>query len=505
MTISIKRYVDITSGVGGQSAVPQREFGLRQFTQNTLVPAGAVVSFTSLDDVQAFFGAATDESKVAEKYFGFVSKQITSPTRMSVVRWHPAAVAPAIYGSAITGGVAPFAAITAGTLTFDISGTQVVVGTIDLSTAITFADVASLLQTEIRTSANPQLTTATVQYETNRGVFVFTGAVATPGETITMVTGDANDISALVGWSTGLQTNVTGAAAQTASQAVSQSADEDDNFGSFVFSGAVLPVQADYESVAAWNHAQNNKFIFCVPTTAATAAALSAALLGYSGTALTLVPGASNPDDHAETIPAEILGATNFNRPAASQNYMFYRFGNRVATVKDDDDADLFDGLRINYNGQTQTAGTKIAFYQTGFLMGDATAAQDMAVYAGEMWLKDALTSTILGGFLALPGIPANQDGRITLLSLMQDDIDQALLNGVISVGKTLDATQKAYITQITANADAWRQVESKGYWVDAQIVSNVVNGVTVYSAEYLLVYGKNDQIRKVTGSDVLI
>ncbi|MNE07197.1 hypothetical protein D3C80_998050 [compost metagenome] len=424
---------------------------------------------------------------------------------MSTVRWHPAAVPPAIYGSGIVGGVAPFAAITAGTLTFDISGVQVVISTIDLSTATTFADVASLLQTEIRTSLNPQLATCLVQYETNRGLFIITGAVATPGETLSAVPGGVADISTLVGWSTGLQVEQIGAAAQTSTQAVSQSADEDDNFGSFAFTGTTLPVDADIPTIAAWNHAQNNKFIYCVPAVSANAASLSAALVGFSGTALTLVPGAASPDDHAETIPAEILASTNYNRPAASQNYMFYRFGNRAATVNSNANADLFDGLRVNYIGQTQTAGTKIAFYQKGFLMGDATAALDMTVYAGEMWLKDAITSTVLGGFLALPGLPANSTGRITLLSLIQGPIDQALANGVISVGKTLDATQKTYITQITANADAWRQVESKGYWIDAAIIATVESGVTVYTAQYVLVYGKNDQIRKVTGSDILI
>lgn len=505
MTISISRYVDITSGVGGAAAVPRRDFILRQVTQNTLVPAGAVVTFSSLPDVQTYFGTATDEYKVAEKYFGFVSKQISSPQRMSVVRWHPAAVAPAIYGSPVVGGVAAFTGITAGTLALSVSGTLVTLTGIDFSTAVTLPDIASLLQTKIRSNANAQLVTATVQYETNRGAFILTGAVATPGATIQATGPGGADVGAVVGWSTGLQVEQTGEAAQTALAAISTSADGDDNFGSFAYTGAVLPTASDIAAIAAWNHAQNNKFVYCVPTTTANAASLSAALGGLSGTALSLIPGTSSPSDHAETIPAEILAATNYNRPAASQNYMFYQFGNRTKTVNDNANADLFDGLRVNYIGQTQTAGQKIAFYQRGFLMGDSTAAQDMTVYTGEMWLKDAFTSTIMGGFLALPSIPANEDGRITLLGLLQEPIDQGLANGVISVGKTLNATQRAYITQITANADAWRQVESKGYWIDAQVISEVISNVTVYSALYTLVYGKNDQIRKVTGSDVLI
>ena len=507
MTISITRYVDITSGVGGEAGVPRREFGLRQFTQNPLVPAGAVVSFTQLTDVQKYFGTAADEYKAAEKYFGFVSKQITSPKRMSVVRWHPAAVAPAVYGSPISVGASAFAAITTGTLAISVSGAEPAeITAIDFSTALTMADVATILQTKIRTSALPQLATATVLYETNRGVLILTGAVATPGDTLTFENSGADDLGAMTGWLTGLQVNQTGAAGVTAQEAVANSADEDDNFGSFEFTGTVIPTTLPaIVAIAAWNHAQNVKFIYCLAVSGAIGASYSAALIGYSGTALTLLAANDDGSDHPEQIPAEILGATNFNRPAASQNYMFYQFSNRLFAVDSNSAADIWDPLRVNYIGRTQTGGQKLAFYQKGYLMGGSTAPIDMAVYTGEMWLKDAFVSTIMGGFLALPSMPANAEGRITLLSLMQDPIDQALTNGVISVGKEFDATQRAYITQVTGSSDAWRQVQSKGYWIDAAVVKTVENGVTTYTAEYVLVYGKNDQIRKVTGSDILI
>lgn len=507
MTISISRYVDITSGVGGDGGVPRREFGLRQFTQNPLVPAGAVVSFTQLADVQKFFGTAADEYKAAEKYFGFVSKQISSPKRMSVVRWHPAAVAPAVYGSPILTGVGAFAAITAGTLAISVTGAEPVeITAIDFSSAVTMADVATVLQTKIRAASLPQLATATVLYETNQGALILTGAVATPGDTLTFEDSGADDVGVITGWRTGLQISQIGAAGATAAETVANSANEDDNFGSFEFTGSVVPTALnDIKAIAAWNHAQNVKFIYCVAVSAAVGASYSQELIGYSGTALTLRAANDDGSDHPEQIPAEILGATNFNRTAASQNYMFYQFSNRLFAVDSNTAADTWDALRVNYIGRTQTGGQKLAFYQKGYLMGGSTAPIDMAVYTGEMWLKDAFVSTIMGGFLALPSMPANAEGRITLLSLMQDPIDQALSNGVISVGKELDAAQRAYVSQVTGNADAWRQVESKGYWIDAAIVKSVENGVTTYTAEYILVYGKNDQIRKVTGSNILI
>lgn len=504
MTISITRYVNITSGVGGQAGVPRRNFMLRQFTQNALIPAGAVVTFSNLADVRKYFGSAADEYKVAEKYFGFVSKTISSPDAMSIAGWNSVDLAPAVYG----GAPLPLSAIkqvTAGTMTIKVSGVDALITGLNFAAAANMAAVAGILQTAIRLNADPQLTTATVTYESNRGVFILHGAVAGAGSSLAIVaTVLSTDTGVLVGWATGEQIEAEGTDAQEPVDAFLNSQSSDDNFGSFVFSGAAVPTAEQNEAVSAANHTLNNKFIFALAVTAADAVAVSEALLGYSGTALTLVPTGATAD-HAETVPSEILAAINWDRPGASQNFMYYRFGNRVPTVNDNPGADKYDALRVNYVGQTQTAGQKIAFYQTGFLMGDETTAVDMAVYTGEMWLKDSITSGILGGFLALPTMPANSDGRITVLSLMQGPLDQALVNGVISVGKTLDNTQKAYITQITGSPDAWRQVESKGYWVDAFIRSEVKNNVTVYSADYILVYGKNDQLRKVTGSDVLI
>ncbi|WLW40833.1 hypothetical protein GNAINCEL_00051 [Serratia phage KKP 3709] len=52
----------------------------------------------------------------------------------------------------------------------------------------------------------------------------------------------------------------------------------------------------------------------------------------------------------------------------------------------------------------------------------------------------------------------------------------------------------------------AWRQVSSIGYWVTVSL-SNTTDsaGLEQWVAEYTLIYGKKDAIRRVTGRDVLI
>jgi hypothetical protein len=84
--------------------------------------------------------------------------------------------------------------------------------------------------------------------------------------------------------------------------------------------------------------------------------------------------------------------------------------------------------------------------------------------------------------------------------------IEQAKLNGVISVGKDLTATQKAYISQLTGDVDAWREVEQNGCYLTVTVESYIdESGVQAYRFKYLLVYAKGDSIRMVTGDNVLI
>ena len=80
-----------------------------------------------------------------------------------------------------------------------------------------------------------------------------------------------------------------------------------------------------------------------------------------------------------------------------------------------------------------------------------------------------------------------------------------AHLIGSIEVGKTLTTAQKAYIGNATGSTTAWQQVQTSGYWLNVVISQYTVDGVNQYKAVYTLIYSKNDTIRLVQGTDVLI
>lgn len=506
--ISQSRYINIVSGVGAGASVATRQLILRLITQNTNLPPGIVAEFTSLTSVGAYFGQMSEEYLRAQAYFSFISKQIKSPGRISFARWVNAAIPPMIVGDAVVKNLASLAAITSGTLTINDGATPVAVTGINLSTATTLTQVAALIQTALQAQTDSQLhTSSTVTYNTNTNQFVLAGATNGSGSLTATATGLSTDLSVLLGWSTGGAVNVAGQGADTPDVAVSKSAAISNNFGSFAYCTPSTPLtNTQIAAIAAWNDSQNNMYMYCVPTLLSNLQTLYGMVTGYSGCALNVL-SSTLANDYIEQAPAEILAATDYTSVNATQNFMFYQFAKRNITVSDDTTANTVDASRGNYIGVTQNAGQQLAFYQRGILCGGSQAATDMNTYANEMWLKSAIFSQLMSLFLNLGRVPANAEGQATMLAVIQSVIDQAKLNGTISAGKTISTVQQQYITQTSGDRTAWRQIATIGYWINITFSSYVNSNtqLTEWMASYTLLYAKDDAIRMVQGSDIMI
>lgn len=518
--ISQSRYINIISGVGGAEAAAARKLIMRVLTANQILPPGIVVEFSNAKAVAAYFGDASEEAKRAQAYFSFISKMITSPSLISFARWVSSNIPPMIVGDGLPKQLASFTSVSSGVLQLLIGGsggTLVSITGINLATATSLTDVASKLQTAIRaaTPSNAMLTTATVTFNTNTNQFVLTGSStsAGTGAISCQASGLAGDLSQIVGWATGQQVEVPGQQAALPYAAVSASADISNNFGSFVFAGNPL-TNAQIAGVAEWNDAQNNQYLYSVASKMSNMALLyngdntatNPKCSGFSGLSLNALSD-SAPNDYIEQSPCEILAATDFNQPSANQNYMFYQFPKRNVVVTDDIVADSMDKLRANYIGLTQSAGQPLAFYQRGLLCGGDQAAVDTNIYVNEIWVKSTITAQILSLLLAVGSVPVNAQGASMILAVIQPVLNQALVNGVFSAGKTLTPVQQVYIGQVSGDPLAWRQVQTLGYWINITFVSyvNTNTGLTEWKAVYKLIYSKGDAIRFVEGSDVLI
>lgn len=505
MAISIRRYVDITSVVGAGFAVRQRDLIGRFFTDNPLVPFGFVLEMTTLDDVLAYFGASSPEYQRAAFYFGFVSKSATRPKALSFVFASTEAAPSRIYGARLTGvSVGTIEAIADGSLTITLTGIEETITGIDFDGDVSFADVAATLQTAIQAAnADPAFADATVTYSATRNGFIIQSGTDGEGATAVAAAGSGTDLVALLRLSAGLGAIISdGSNAQTPVESVSQSAQSDNNFASFLFIPA--PTLDEEEEIGEWLAAQNFMFMYVrgYPDQAACVAAYEQ-LGTYPGIAATLSPVEG---EFPELLPMALLAATDFQRRAANKNYMFQTAAGLTPSVTTNAVADALDDVRANYYGRTQTAGQQIDFYQRGVLYGGPRDAIAINVYVNEVWFKDRILGLLMELLLNLEALPANRTGNGYVLAQIQTAIDQALLNGVISVGKELTSTQRLFITEQTGQELAWLQVQDIGYWINCEIRTEVAqNGETEYIASYLLIYSKGDAIRRIDGSHILI
>jgi len=514
MAISITRYVNITSVVGAQQIVPVRQLIGRMFTTNTLVPTASVVTFDTLAEVGSYFGTTSQEYLRAQFYFGFVSKNGIIPPKLSFSRWTTSAEAPMIFGqslSLIGSTLSTFTAITSGAFVITVGGTTHTVSGLNFSSAVSLSGVATIIQTAVQAIGGSQFATATVTYDNTLGGFDFVGGDSTSPTPVSIsvtAAGSGTDISRLMGWSsTGLvwpngPIYSYGNPAETITQTLTTSAATDGNFGSFCFVQTIT--QQNVVDASTWNSSQNVQYVFCVPVTAANAAAYNTALLSLAGTAVTLAPLTT---EYPEQIPMMVLAATDYTAANSVQNYMFQQVNGLTPSVTDDATANTLDSENTNYYGQTQSAGQNVSFYQRGLMSGSSVATNPtlLNIYANEMWLKSSITASIMNLLLAVSKVSTNAQGEAQILAVIQSVINQAVTNGTISVGTQLSSTQQAYVTQITNDPNAWRQVQNIGYWVNVTMQTIPNTSPVQYQAVYTLVYKKDDVVNKVVGTQILI
>lgn len=498
MAINQKKYIDIVSGVGGAASAARRLLIARCMTTNVLAPTNQILEL-SLSQTLALFGSSSNEYKFAAKYFGFISKSITQAEKLSFARWPMTDdIAPNLISTITLPAYSVFAALTdTGKVKVDLGGETHDVSP-DFTGDATLADVAASMQIAIRaiTAGGTMWTSATFAYAA--GSFTLTGGVAGAADIgYFLAPASGTDLKAMFGMDVGSSPILSvGVDAETPVEAMARVDALSDNFGSFMFLDTLT--NEEIVDVADWNKTKNYKYLYSVSTTVANASTLAGLLEGSTGTILTL--------DNAtpalvEFMPMSLFAATNYGRPNSVKNFMYQKFDSEVATVTTDTDSDAYDALKVNYLGATQQAGQSIAFYQDGVMQD----AGDVSPYCNEIWLKDAISTEFLNLLLALEMIPANETGAAIATNTIQTIIEEALRNGTIQAGKTLTNVQKAYITQVSGSEDAWRDVQSIGYWLYVVITTEVVNEVTKYIANYLLIYSKGDSIRKVEGSDILI
>lgn len=256
------------------------------------------------------------------------------------------------------------------------------------------------------------------------------------------------------------------------------------NFGCFTFLGTQN--SDDLAEAAAQNAGYDNKYLMVIGVTSDNASTVKTAVGEHNG--LAYIQG----DAYAAYMIMAVAAATDYEQINSSTVFMFKQFNGETPTVTTDSDATSLDTAHINYYGRTQTNGKTIDFLQRGVL----SNGKDIACYCNEIWLKSAIATRIINLFTSVEKIPANGDGEAMIANVVAEVATDALRNGSILVGKTLDANQRSQVLALTNDRNAISRVETQGYWLGIYIEKDGEE----YKCKYRLVYSKGDSIRKVDG-----
>lgn len=508
MGIDLSLYVQITSGVGAGSQFGGRQFTARIMTTNSLVPTGSIVTFSGGPKIATaacgqYFGTNSEEYRRAAQYFAFVSKYATAPQQISFGRWAKTATAPEIFGKVQTPLLSTFTAITAGSFTLQMGAFSHSFTAIDLSAASDLSDVATIIEGVIQafSGGGALFTSATVVWNSSRGSFDLVGG-ATGNATISVTAGVSEDVAAPLGWLSGAIFS-NGAAAESITTTLTNTATYSNNFGSFGFTYTAALVLADVEEAALWNEDQTVEFMYDVAVTADNASAWSTALADYSGLSLTLIGPANQ---YHEMIPMSIQATTRYDNPNSVQSYNYQPIGGGLtATVSDTASAQSYYNLNINFLGAVQSAGQIINFYQRGQLMGVGSAITNMGAYANEQWFAASCADALINLQLALPEIPADLEGIGIIQNGLQSVINVGTNNGTIVSGKLLDEADLALIKSLTNSSTAAAQIQNIGYWVNVTLSTFVSGSDTLWQANYTIIYTDSEGVNFILGNDILL
>ena len=494
MAINFIKYVDIKSGVGAGASVARVEPILRIISSNALIPTSTVVEFDTASEVGSYFGTSSEEYRRASFYFGFVSKSITSPNKISFYKYNSTDSNALIFGGTNQKVLTDFTAISDATFNLEIGGITHLITT-DLTSAVSLADVALLIQTQIQLVSDTQFATATVSYNATRSSFDLVSGDAVTATISVSSSLSGTDIVNLLEWNASAIFS-DGLSEKTITETLDNTVNISSNFITFLFTDT-FTIDSKVQ-VAQWVKLQNNRYLYLTSTSYDDAQAHYDALNIYGGVDVILASSVAN--EYHEMMPACIAASTDYSKANSVKNYM-YQQASLTPSVTETAQSDVLDSLRINYYGQTQTAGQNISFYQRGNLMGLAVDPSYENVFINEAWFKGACGSALIELQLALEQIPWNASGSGQISLTLQSVIEEALSNGVISVGKPLTNTQKLYIGQISNDDNAYRSVQEQGFWLNVELTSETVDGVVEYLANYTIIYSKSDSINKIADS----
>jgi hypothetical protein len=440
MTIPVSTVVNVAIAIG--ATFPERkDFGtLNIVTAETGVIgiAERIRSYSNLDGVTADWGANTEVVKAATAYFS----QQPKPTSLRVSTRYPDAQAAQLRGGAVT-SVSSFTSISDGSFTIDIDGQDEDITGLNFSDGeTTLNDVAATIQAALQAVSTGGYSAATCTHDGSR-FYINSGTTGTSStiEFLTAVDPETGtDISSLLQMRQGEGTKVNGIAAETITASLNAIQNVSPDWYGLMFTKEVrdgVQINGENAVVAAadWCEARvkvfgntsNDLDVLDSVTTNDIASVLEAKDLRR-----TITTYSSYPDQYPS---ASILGrafTVNFNQANSTLTLKFKQLP--TITVEDltQSQKAVADSKKAN---ALISIGDRNMFAES--YMANGTFFDEVH---GIDWLENAIQTNVYGYLLTrTTKVPYTNKGVASLEQQVIKALDEAVRNGLIAPGETID------------------------------------------------------------------
>lgn len=431
------------------------EFNGLLLSKNALIPmSSSVMVFSSADTVGDYFGVDSDEYKAAVIYFNGYNNSFTKPKHIVIARRVSEAIGAYIRGGKYSGTLADLKAITAGTLTINIDGSDVTVSSVDFSACTSLSDVASTLQTALQS----ELASTTVTYSSLTKAFTINSPTTGENSTIAYATGTISTAMNLTLESGAILSQGMDAMTATANMAAIKEITQ--NW--VTFTTLYTADNTEHLGLSGWASSQGIEYCYVGHT--------DDALLLVQGSTTSIADYIKDAENGATALVYDnvnvaifVLGtiaSINWERYQGTITTAFKKVDGVPASVTNQTDADLLGAKNVNYMGKFATRNDDFTFFYPGVIFGDYGFID---TFINTVWLKNVMQVSIMNGLTLAGRVPYNEDGYALIRAWLQDPINRALNNGTIDTGLVLSESQKAQIMHETGK-DLSTELNTVGY-----------------------------------------
>ncbi|MEX3556103.1 MAG: DUF3383 domain-containing protein [Burkholderia gladioli] len=404
-------------------------------TTNSRVPVGSAPTFPTQAAVAAYFGPTSAEAQLAAIYFNGFDNSNVKPGSLGFMQYPAAPVSAYLRGGSLAAMTLTQLQALSGTLIITVDGVQKTSSNINLASATSFSNAASLIAAAF--TGGP-----TVAYDSVSSAFTFTSTTTGATSAIGFASGTLATGLNLT-QATGAVTSQ-GAVASTPAAAMAALTKLTQNWVSFMttFDPDNGVGNTQKMAFATWTAQHNNRFLYAVwdtdqsPTTTVPATSSLGYLVGQANMS-GVVPIYQDINQAAFLMGA--VASIDFTQEEGRVTMKFRSQSGLAATVTD---ATVYQNLKANgYNcyGAFATSNDQFTFFADGVIAGQYDWIDS---YVNQIWLNNQFQLGIMTGLTQSKSVPYNAVGDATIESWLMNSINQGVDFGAIREGVQLGTDQ---------------------------------------------------------------